>query len=152
MSMLVQVISTFFATAAFAVLFYSPKQYVVKAGITGSLGWLVYLICMKIQDDQILATLIATIALSLVSHLLARKVKTPVTIFFVPGIIPMVPGKGMYLIVRNLIDDKFEVATFYLFETLQIAGAIALGIFIIDTIFRTSLKRPRFEMKYKNKK
>lgn len=101
------------------------------------------------QEDMIIASLVATIGVSLMSHILARKVKAPVTMFFVPGIIPMVPGKGMFLIVRNMIDDNTAMASNYLFETLQIAGAIALGIFIVDTMFRTSMKRPRMEFKNK---
>lgn len=147
--MILQIISTFFGTAAFAVLFYSPKQYIVKAGLTGSVGWFIYLMCMQIDQDMILASLIATIGVSLMSHILARKVKAPVTMFFIPGIIPMVPGKGMFLIVRNLIDDNTYMASQYLYETLQIAGAIALGIFIVDTMFRTSMKRPRAELRSK---
>ena len=56
--------------------------------------------------------------------------------FLIPGVIPFVPGAGMYQIVTGIVEGNVERTSFYFFETLQIAGAIALGIFIIDTFFR----------------
>jgi uncharacterized membrane protein YjjB (DUF3815 family) len=138
--MLIQGISAFFATAAFSVLFHLPKKYLILAGATGSFGWFIYLISLKHLSDKILATLTATLIVALISHILARVYKTPVTMFLIPGVIPFVPGAGMYQIVRSIVDGNTGSTTYYFFETLQIAGAIALGIFIIDTFFRRRAK------------
>ncbi len=138
--MLIQGISAFFATAAFSVLFYLPKKYLIHAGATGSFGWFIYLISLRILSDKILATLTATLIVALISHILARVYKTPVTMFLIPGVIPFVPGAGMYQIVRSIVDGNTGNTTLYFFETLQIAGAIALGIFIVDTFFRKRAK------------
>ncbi len=138
--MLIQGISAFFATAAFSVLFHLPKKYLILAGATGSFGWFIYLISLELLSDKILATLTATMIVALISHILARVYKTPVTMFLIPGVIPFVPGAGMYQIVRSIVDSNTGSTTYYFFETLQIAGAIALGIFIIDTFFR---RRPK---------
>lgn len=134
--MLIQGISAFFATAAFSVIFYLPKKYIIQAGMTGSFGWFIYLISVELLKDKVLATLLATLFVALVSHILARILKTPVTMFLIPGIIPMVPGAGMYQIVQSIIDNNVDRTASYFFQTLQMAGAIALGIFIIDTFFR----------------
>lgn len=138
--MLIQGISAFFATAAFSILFYLPKKYLIHAGVTGSFGWFIYLISLELLSDKILSTLTATLIVALLSHLLARVYKTPVTMFLIPGVIPFVPGAGMYQIVRSIVDGNTGITTYYFFETLQIAGAIALGIFIIDTFFRRRVK------------
>ncbi len=138
--MLIQGISAFFATAAFSILFYLPKKYLIHSGATGSLGWFIYLISLKLLSDKILATLTATLVVALISHILARVYKTPVTMFLIPGVIPFVPGAGMYQIVRSIVDGNTASTIYYFFETLQIAGAIALGIFIIDTFFRRRVK------------
>ena len=134
--MILQVISAFFATAAFSVLFYSPKKYILHAGLAGGLCWLVYLLIMNYQADKSLANLCATLFVALLSHILARYYKTPVTMFLIPGIIPLVPGAGMYHIVNSILNNENDNAIAYFFETFKMAGAIALGIFIIDTIFR----------------
>jgi len=55
--------------------------------------------------------------------------------FLIPGVIPLVPGAGMYQIVQSIIDNEVDRTSFYFFQTLQMAGAIALGIFVIDTFF-----------------
>ncbi|MDF2484116.1 MAG: hypothetical protein K0R46_284 [Herbinix sp.] len=134
--MLLQIISAFIATAAFSILFYLPKKYIIHSGMTGSLGWFIYLISQEILDDKVLSTLTATLLVALASHILARIYKTPVTMFLIPGVIPFVPGAGMYQIVTGIVEGNVERTSFYFFETLQIAGSIALGIFIIDTFFR----------------
>lgn len=134
--MIIQVISAFFATAAFAVLFYLPRKYILHAGMTGAFGWFIYLLVMNYQLDKSYANLCATLFVALASHILARIYKTPVTMFLIPGIIPLVPGAGMYQIVQSILYNEDGKAIEYFFETFKMAGAIALGIFIIDTVFR----------------
>jgi uncharacterized membrane protein YjjB (DUF3815 family) len=134
--MLLQIFSAFIATAGFSVLFYLPKKYIIHSGMTGSLGWLIYLIGLELIKDKVLSTLAATVLVALASHILARIYKTPVTMFLIPGVIPFVPGAGMYQIVTGIVEGNVESTSNYFFETLQIAGSIALGIFIIDTFFR----------------
>ncbi|MGB4658239.1 MAG: threonine/serine exporter family protein [Mobilitalea sp.] len=134
--MIIQVISAFFATAAFAVLFFLPKKYIIQAGVTGSIGWLIYLILMELTSDKVWATFAATLIIALTSHILARIYKTPVTMFLIPGVIALVPGAGMFQIVQSIIENELDNTAYYFLQTLQMAGAIALGIFIIDTLFR----------------
>ena len=134
--MIIQGISAFFATAAFAILFYLPKKYLIHAGLTGAFGWVIYLLVKEPNNEKVLATFVATLFVALVSHILARIYKTPVTMFLIPGVIPLVPGAGMYQIVQSLVDNSVEKTSYYFIQTIQMAGAIALGIFIIDTLFR----------------
>lgn len=134
--MIIEVISALIATAAFAILFYLPRKYILAAGMTGATGWFIYLLVMLWLDDKTYATLSATLIVSLISHILARLNKTPVTMYLIPGIIPLVPGAGMYYIVHSVFYNQIDAAVHYFFETFMIAGAIALGIFIVDTVFR----------------
>jgi len=82
----------------------------------------------------------ATLIVALISHSFARMLKTPVTLFLIAGILPLVPGVGMYRMVYNLIIGENGLAMFYFSETMQIAGMIAVAIFIMDTIFRAFQK------------
>ncbi len=139
--MLIQAISAFFASAAFSVLFYLPKRYIIHAGMSGSFCWFIYLVVEKVTDDKVLATFVATLVVAITAHILARLLKTPVTLFLIPGIICLVPGGGMYQIVQSFIEGNNVLTQRYFNETLLVAGAIALGIFIVDTIFRKSFKK-----------
>ncbi len=143
--MLLQIVSAFIATAAFSILFFLPRKYIIHSGMTGSFGWFIYLIGQELFDDKVLSTLAATMLVALVSHVLARIHKTPVTMFLIPGVIPFVPGAGMYQIVTGIVEGDVQHTANHFFETLQIAGAIALGIFIIDTLFRRRGKGQNYQ-------
>lgn len=143
--MIIQVISAFFATAAFSVLFYIPKKYIVRAGITGGLGWFIYLVLLGWNGDKAFANLGATLIVALLAHIMARIYKTPVTMFLIPGIIPLVPGAGMYEIVLSILNNEIGKTNYNLIVTLKMAGAIALGIFVIDTIFRSIKEKKKAE-------
>jgi hypothetical protein len=49
-------------------------------------------------------------AVGLVAVVLAKWKKCPVTLFSVPGMVPLVPGAPAYMVVRRLIDGKYIAA------------------------------------------
>jgi uncharacterized membrane protein YjjB (DUF3815 family) len=110
------------------------------SGLVGAVGWLVYLLLGNLGSNTVVSMFFAALIVALISHSFARILKTPVTVFLISGILPLVPGVGMYRIVYNLITNNNSLAGFYFSETIQIAGMIALAIFIMDTIFRISRK------------
>ena len=125
--MIVKVIGAFIAIAAFAILLESPKRYLWCAGVVGAVGWLVFLVCEAAGANEVIATLFSAMAIAIVSHVFARVFKATVTVFLIAGILPTVPGAGMYRIAYNIIAGISELA-----------GAIAIGIFIVDAMFRVS--------------
>lgn len=134
--MIVQVIGAFVAVITVATILSIPKKFLITAGGISALSWFVYLVCRDHKVSVAMSTLAATLAIALVSHILARLLKAPVTIFLIPGILPLVPGINTYRIGYYLIQDDGVQASYYFNLTLQVAGMIAIGIFIMDTIFR----------------
>ncbi len=134
--MVIKVIGAFLAIAAFAVLVEIPKHYLKYAGIVGAIGWLVYLLTQKIGANEVLATFLSAMVISVFSHIFSKIFKTPVTVFLVAGILPTVPGAGMYRIAYSIIAGDGEMTMRYLLTTLELAGVIALGIFVVDAFFR----------------
>ncbi len=131
-----QVVSAFVGVVALSVLFQVPKKYLLPAGLIGAGGWLVELLMAEVLDSTIFATFLAALFVAVVSQIVARKSKAPVTIYLVTGILPLVPGIGMYRTVYYLLQGNNEQAGYYLSYTLQIAGMIALAIFIVDSFFK----------------
>lgn len=138
--MIIKVIGAFIAIAAFAILLETPKRYLSYAGIVGAVGWFVYLVCGKVGATEVFATFLSAMAIAIVSHIFARVFKVPVTVFLIAGILPTVPGAGMYRIAYSVISGNSEMTAHYLIATLELAGAIAIGIFIVDAIFRVTQK------------
>lgn len=138
--MMIRLIGAFIAIAAFSILLETPKRYLWCAGCVGAAGWLVYLVSEKIGADEVLATFLSATVIAFVSHIFARIWKTPVTVFLIAGILPTVPGAGMYRIAYHVIAGNSEMAGHYLINTLELAGAIAIGIFLVDALFRVFQK------------
>ena len=55
----------------------------------------------------------------------------------------MVPGAAIYRSVYYFLQNDSALATKNLLETIQIAGAIAMGIFTMDSLFRLVLAYDR---------
>jgi uncharacterized membrane protein YjjB (DUF3815 family) len=138
---LIQVIGTFVAVVSVAITFGVPRRFLSYSGIVGAVGWLVYLLLIKVHWSSVASMFVAALVVSLISHSFARLMKTPVTLFLIAGILPLVPGVGMYRIVYSLITNNNSMAGYYFSETMQIAGMIALAIFIMDTAFRIFQKK-----------
>ncbi len=132
--MILQILGAFAAVAAGSILLEAPKNLVVRAGLIGAIGWGAYLLLLNTYG-AIQSTFIAGLIISLLSHIFSRVFKTPVTMFFIPGFYPLVPGYKMYMSVYNFISGKELLAQQYLVETIKISGMIALAIFTIDTVF-----------------
>lgn len=132
--MIIQIISALFAIMASSIYLEIPIEFIFRAGVVGALGWGVYLIFDNIFGIFV-ATYIAGTVVAVTSHIFSRRVKTPVTMFFIPGLYPLVPGYRIYMAVYSFISGESAIASSYLADTVKISGMIALAIFTADTIF-----------------
>lgn len=139
--MIIKCLGAFLATMTLSVAFDAPKKYLIHAGAAGALNWGIYLVFEEWTGDVVLATFFATAILTFVSQIMARIWKAPSTMFLIPAVIPLVPGAGMYRIAYSLIYESGREAMSHAYETLLIAGAIALGIFVVDMFFRNKMLR-----------
>lgn len=129
--LLVQCGVSFIAVLAFAILFHAPRREWVPCGLTGMVGWVVYWLAVQGGVSVVAASLYGTLALALLSRVLAVVRRCPVTVFLTGGIFPLVPGAGIYYTVYAFITGDNAGALFKGVETLKIAGAIALGIVLV---------------------
>ena len=129
-------VGSFIAIACFAVLLECPKKHLPYAGIIGAVGGGVYLLCMECEMGAVIASFLSALVIAFLSHTFARVLYAPVTIFLIPGILPTVPGEGMNRIVYYIMAGKNVTRAYYLVQTLEIAGMIALAIFLVGTFFK----------------
>ena len=126
--MFIQFIVSMIATLSFAVLFCAPKSELLFCGLTGAIGWIVYLICLQFDTGTVIANMIATLALTVFSRMVAALRKNPVTVYLIAGIFPLVPGAGIYYTSYYFIMNNMSEFSRYGMETIKVAGAIVLGI------------------------
>ncbi|MBR6642251.1 MAG: threonine/serine exporter family protein [Lachnospiraceae bacterium] len=138
-----QVVSAFVGVVAVAVLFQVPKKYLALAGVTGAAGWFLELVMEEVTQKAVLSYFFAAFLVAVLSQIFARVSKAPVTLYLVTGILPLVPGVGMYRTVYYLLQSNQEQMSYYFSYTLQIAGMIALAIFVVDSCFKRLYQRKK---------
>ena len=127
-------ISSFFASAAFGIIYQAPRNTLVKCGLVGMVGWMIYAFLVWKEVDSVPATLIASFVIALVSQTLARRFRTPMIIFSVPGIIPLVPGSLAYDAMRNFVLNDYSAAISIAAKAFMISGAIAFGLVFSEVL------------------
>lgn len=130
MKFLFEFIAAFFATAAFCIIFNAPKKQWAFCGLTGGIGWLFYR-AFEQSYGVVIGSFAAAVAVTLMARAFAVWRRTPVTIFLVAGIIPLVPGVGIYYTSYALFMNNLSEASAKGMETIKIAVAISLGIMCV---------------------
>ena len=126
-----------FATIGFAIFLNSPKSILIHSGIIGGIGWTLYVFLIENSFSPISANFIAAALVSMFSEILARKLKYPAISFVIPGIIPLVPGLSLYNTMLFLVQNNYDSAISTGATTLFVSGAIALGVLVVSSLFRT---------------
>lgn len=116
-----------------------PREQYVYSGLCGAAGWLCYLLVMQNYPSPAVASFAAVVVLTVMSRIFAVRRKTPVTVFLICGIFPLVPGAGIYYTAYNFIIGNNQMAVAKGVETIKIAVAIALAV-----VFTFSLPTPVF--------
>lgn len=133
----IQLAAAFVGTLGFSALFGAPRRYYLVCGFVGMLGWAVYLF----TDSILLASLI----LAIVSHLFAVMQRCPVTVFLICGIIPLVPGGGLFWTLYYMLSDQlrpaFDAGVDSIKVTIAIAGGIIIGAAIFDRLLKKSKRK-----------
>ena len=132
--MIASIFSAFICTIGFAVIFHTQKKHLVTCGLVGAIGWAIYLFIEKLSNDPVIATFIASLVITSVSYLLSKNRKTPITVFLISGIIPLVPGVGLYRTMYALLQLDYSAAADSAALTFQLAGVIAGAIVIISLV------------------
>lgn len=131
----------YLSTIGFAVLFNAPKSTFIKSGFAGGLGWIIYSFTKSLSSSVIVSTFLASIVIALIGEFFAIIDKNPITVYIIPGIIPLVPGFGLYYTMLSIVEKKFDKAATYGSETLLISIAIASALVIVLSI--NSYRRQR---------
>lgn len=133
--MIIRALFSFTAVLGGAMIINTPKRFLIPTSIGGLICWGTYLLAIPFST-VILANFWSAICVALYSQWMARVYKTPNTVFFIPGFLPIVPGFSFYRSVYYYISGHNDKFYFHLSETFQTAALIAIAIFIVDSCFK----------------
>jgi uncharacterized membrane protein YjjB (DUF3815 family) len=130
----VHFVFSFLASAAYAIITNVPRRSLYACGLSGASGWMVYWISSQIGANAALGSLLGALSVAAVSFIFSKTLKLPVTIFNIPGMVPLVPGGLAYQAVRNLVNGNYQTAIYSAVQAIMIAGAIALGLVLSEVL------------------
>ncbi len=135
-------LTSFFAASSFVILFNAPKKSLLQCGLVGMLGWVLY-VAVRGEIGEAPATLAASLLVGILCQLFAKIYRTPVIIFSVAGIIPLVPGGMAYNAMRRFVENQYDQALQIGAQTLMIAGAIAAGLVLSEVLNQMTRRHPK---------
>nr|WP_263314097.1 threonine/serine exporter family protein [Mammaliicoccus sp. Marseille-Q6498] len=139
-TILLNILFSFGASFLFAYLFSSPKHLLIPAGIVGAMGWEMYQLGLHLDCSEIVSAFFGGFFIGLMSHYMSRRYLSPVILFIIPGIIPLVPGGTAYEAIKNLLLHDYHEALITMIKVALISGSIALGLLIADLISKLYFK------------
>jgi len=121
------------AALGFAALFNVPIRSFFHIFLFGAIGILIKFTMLHYDTNIVLASLVGAIVIGYLSIPAAHYIHTPPPIFYIPAVIPMVPGIMAYRMILGLITltGNTKSPTYYivLADTIN-AGLKVLFIFI----------------------
>lgn len=133
---LIQIIMAFFGSLGFAVLYNIRGKKLIYSAIGGLLSWLTYVIASSFGLNEVAKYFLAASVVSVYSLICAKVLKAPLTVFLTPGIIPLVPGSGLYYTMSYGLNGQLDLFLERGLLTVSISIAIASGIMVVSTANR----------------
>ena len=125
---IIQVLASFVGSFGFAVLYNLRGKKLCMAGISGMVSW-------NEMPSTFVANLAAAAVATIYAETMARILKTPVTVFLITGIIPLVPGGNLYYTMNYVLAKQWHLFYLYGQKTMLIAVAVAAGIMTASSVY-----------------
>lgn len=110
---------------------------IIWGAVTGAAGWLAFRLTGGTgAGGSAVSYLAGALAVAAFSEILRLFWHTPATVFLIPGLLPLVPGGGMFKTMRAAVQGLSSEALSLLYTTLLAAGAIALGIALVSGVVK----------------
>ena len=136
----IQILSGGLGTLGFALCSHVRTKHLFTATVGGMLGWSIYLLTLAGGCNLFVCNLISAMAVYAWSECMARTMKAPVTIFLVPGVIPLLPGGYLYYTMRALLYHEMEQFQRFGVDTILITMGIACGVVICSIVISYFIK------------
>lgn len=133
--LLIQIVTSFITSVAFAIMFRINRRHLINVGICGTVTFAVYYTVLFFSSSLFAAAFISSMVTALYAELFARLKRAPTIVFVLPGIVPTVPGGSLYRGMRDLLLKNIDGAIDNFAATLEVGSGIAGGIVTVSIVF-----------------
>lgn len=92
------------AAIGFAVLFNLPQRTLFPIGLLGAIGGLIKFGTMYFDGGIVFASFLSAIIIGLVSIRMAYSKDSPPLVFYIPSVIPLIPGFFIYKMMLGIMS------------------------------------------------
>ena len=131
----------FIATMSYAILYHTPKKALVAVGLVGVGAWVTQSIFSEIGFRHVGSAFFGGLFVAAASEALARRMRMPVIVFVVGGIVPLLPGSSAWATMREFVTGHYNEGVSRGTETFLIATALSAGLVLAGTIVRLDRRR-----------
>ncbi|MDO4745605.1 MAG: threonine/serine exporter family protein [Bacillota bacterium] len=135
-TLITQFILATMATCGLSIIFRVPVKKIPVCAIIGGLGWVACQVVMFSGFSITFGCFVGACAVALLSDISSKLLREAATIFIIPGIMPLVPGAGMYRTMLALLHNDMSGFATEGTQTLVAAGAIAVGLLVMGSLLR----------------
>lgn len=137
---IIQIITGAIGSLGFSLIAHIRVNHLAVATLGGMLSWILFLPGYTLTQSVFLPNLFAAAAVYTWSEIMARVRKAPVTVFLVPGILPLLPGSFLYYTMQALMAGQSELFEHYAVTTISVTLGISCGIVGASVLFTYCIK------------
>ena len=125
---------SFGASACCCFYLNTAYRHIFWGGLLGAVSWLLYKVVFYYCSSLALSYMAGSFAVALLAEILASVLHAPATVFLLPGLLPLVPGGGIFSMMRYAVLQQFDKSLHTGYETIVEALAIALGVAVAASL------------------
>ena len=133
---IIQLVTAGIGALGFSLIFNVRRALLPAAAFGGLLDWGVYLMAAWLFDGVFLPSVVAAAFASIYSEAVARMEQAPATVFYIPALIPLVPGGSLYYTMSYALQGEMDLFARRGMFTAAIAGIMAVGVLLGSSVFR----------------
>ena len=132
---IIHLVTAGFGALGFSLIFNVRRELLPAAAFGGLLDWGVYMMAEWFFGNGVfLPSVVAAAFASIYAEAMARVEKAPATVFYIPALIPLIPGGSLYYTMSYAVLGQWEQVQSYGASTAYCALGIAVGMSLVLSV------------------
>lgn len=132
---IIHLVTAGFGALGFSLIFNVRRELLPAAAFGGLLDWGVYMMAEWFFGNGVfLPSVVAAAFASIYAEAMARVEKAPATVFYIPALIPLIPGGSLYYTMSYAVMGQWDQVQSYGASTAYCALGIAVGMSLVLSV------------------
>ena len=132
---IIHLVTAGFGALGFSLIFNVRRELLPAAAFGGLLDWGGYMMAEWFFGNGVfLPSVVAAAFASIYAEAMARVEKSPATVFYIPALIPLIPGGSLYYTMSYAVLGQWDQVQSYGASTAYCALGIAVGMSLVLSV------------------